>query len=200
MEYLPGRSLAERLKGGPLSSADAIATARRVVSAMAASHRAGIVHGDIKPANILFAEDGSVKVVDFGMARHVQPSAGDAVESRGGTLPPGVSVEPVEDDANSPICGTPAYMAPEQTRGAPPSFAADVFSTGLLLYEIFTGARATATGRPAEAFQRVRELDPRALSHRMPATYRAIWEHMLANEPQQRPSMTEVDAFFNSDK
>jgi alkyl hydroperoxide reductase subunit AhpC len=169
MEHLPGGSLAERLRNGRFEEKEASRVAAQVLDALAASHRAGIVHGDIKPANILFAGDGTAKVADFGMAHSPDLPA----------------------ESSEAIGGTPAYMAPEQIEGAPPSAASDVFSAGLLVFEVSTGERV-ARGDIRAVFDTLRSLDPGGLALRLPERYRDTWCRMVALEPQQRPSVAEV--------
>src|SRR5690606_15834300 len=120
MQYLPSRTLAEVLKENRFLPADEVAlVGAEVGSALAAAHAAGIVHRDVKPANILVAADGSAKITDFGIS-HV---LGDARLTSTGML-----------------TGTPAYLAPEVARGEPSSPASDVFSLGATLYAAVEGS------------------------------------------------------------
>ena len=124
-EYIPGKNLAEHLKiSGALTPAKAIAIMYPILDAMAHAHAAGIIHRDLKPSNILIDEEGIPRVMDFGMAMRVQ---GLAKNSRA-------------------FIGTPAYMAPEVITGQKNSECSDVFSAGLVFYELLTGERAV-TGR-----------------------------------------------------
>jgi len=173
MEHLGGGSLAERLKSGALPEKEATAVATQVASALAASHTVGVVHGDIKPANILFNSEGTAKVVDFGMARS-----------------PRLPIQ-----STDAIGGTPSYMAPEQTLGIAPTTASDVFSAGLLVVELYTGERA-ARGEIGEIFEVIRSFEPGPLAERLPERYREIWTRMMAREPDDRPTMAEVAAVW----
>lgn len=120
MEYFPAPSLAERLATrGPLSPHEAAHVGTQVAAALAEAHRVGIVHRDVKPANVLIADDGTVKIVDFGIAH----AHGDVALTQAGV-----------------IAGTPAYLAPEVARGQPPAPASDVFSLGATLYAAVEGA------------------------------------------------------------
>jgi Tol biopolymer transport system component len=134
MELVEGEDLAQRLARGPLPVADALEVARQVATALEAAHAGGIVHRDLKPANITRRADGAVKVLDFGLAR-----TNAALDK-----PPPRSPAPTEVGA---IVGTPAYMSPEQARGESADAQADIWSFGVLLYEMLTGvcpfARAT---------------------------------------------------------
>ena len=119
MEFVEGESLADRLvRERRLPAAQAVAIAGALCDGLAAAHAAGIIHRDIKPANVLIANDGRVVLADFGIAAaHTSGRDGDTA-------------------------GTPAYMAPEQARGEPPTPAADVYAVGVLVYEMLTGQRA----------------------------------------------------------
>jgi serine/threonine protein kinase len=121
LEFAPGGSLEARLRGGPQPARDVAALLETLARAVHAAHRAGVVHRDLKPGNVLFAEDGTPKIVDFGLAK--QLNADDAQTRTGDIL------------------GTPNYMAPEQARGrsAAAGPAADVYALGAILYELLTG-------------------------------------------------------------
>jgi serine/threonine protein kinase/Tfp pilus assembly protein PilF len=127
MELLEGESLAARLKRGSMSWRDAVETAAAVADGLAAAHKRGIVHRDIKPDNIFLTGDGQVKILDFGVASRVTGSH-SATQTQA-TLP-GLAV------------GTVGYMAPEQLRGEAADAPADLFSLGCVLYEMVTGQKA----------------------------------------------------------
>src|SRR5262249_42688652 len=130
MEYVDGEPLSRRLQEARLPPQQARLLGRQIALGMAAAHAHGVVHGDLKPANILITPAGTAKIVDFGMARReVGTRSGDQTGIWNPTPSGGIS-------------GTPAYMAPEQGRGEPPSQASDVFSLGLILYEMVTRRRA----------------------------------------------------------
>jgi serine/threonine protein kinase len=143
MEYVPGRPLSQIHGEGPLARERAAALGRQVALGMAAAHDGGVVHGDLKPSNILVTPAGVVKVVDFGMARRATPP------------PPGGETAIWNPGADGGISGTPAYMAPEQARGEPATPASDVFSLGVILYELVTGRRARAEGNLLELLHRI---------------------------------------------
>lgn len=121
MERLPGTTLAGELRGGPLELGRIRELAGQLLAALQAAHGAGVVHGDVKPANVLTCPDGTAKVADFGIA-----VAGDEAQSvtRTGLL-----------------VGTPAYLAPERLAGEPASYAADLYSLGAVLFECLAGRR-----------------------------------------------------------
>jgi serine/threonine-protein kinase len=119
MAYYEGETLREKLKRGPLEIADAANVATQVAQGLKAAHATGLVHRDIKPANIIVTQRGVAKIVDFGIAR--------------------IAADELTNNADT--AGTVAYMSPEQTRGAPPHPAMDVWSFGVMLYEMLTGVR-----------------------------------------------------------
>jgi eukaryotic-like serine/threonine-protein kinase len=118
MEYVEGQPLERLLDKGSIPYPRACAWTAEVATALAVAHRKGIIHGDVKPANILVSEDGRVKLTDFGMAR---------LASR--------------DLKDTPLLGTPAYWCPEQILGKPQDARSDIFSLGVVLYEMITGNR-----------------------------------------------------------
>lgn len=125
-ELVEGVTLRQRISDGPISSAEAIEVAVQVAAALAEAHAAGIIHRDIKPENIMIRRDGLIKVLDFGIAKFAVDDAGTGITSLSeinGSLP----------------AGTPKYMSPEQLRGQPVNARSDVWSFGILLYEMLTG-------------------------------------------------------------
>jgi serine/threonine protein kinase len=149
-EYVEGRSLRQRLKEGEMSVEDVLEVSSQVASALAAAHQAGIIHRDIKPENIMLRGDGLIKVLDFGLAKLVEApaplaDAGDATVAEktiGVPLPDGkTEVEPSGGikTASGLLMGTLPYMSPEQLKGEQQDERADLFSLGVVIYEMFTG-------------------------------------------------------------
>jgi serine/threonine protein kinase/tetratricopeptide (TPR) repeat protein len=185
MEYVPGRTLRDRLREGPLPVEQALALVAGVLEALAHAHAAGILHRDIKPANLMLAEDGSAKLLDFGLAKPLLAEASDASASPpadGAMAPPegpdaATSLtETVEYRARtvtrplfggpgtltgaSTITGSPGYMAPEQIRGEPVDVRTDLFAVGAVLYEAIAGRPAFPGATLAECFSATLNRDP----------------------------------------
>ncbi|WP_083254976.1 serine/threonine-protein kinase [Amycolatopsis orientalis] len=171
MEYLPSTSLADKLREGPMEVDDVIRLAIQLCSALAAAHRAGIVHRDIKPGNVLLGEDGTVKITDFGISR----AMGD-----------------VQLTATGEISGTPAFLAPEVARGEDATFASDVFSLGATLYTALEG------GTPYGTAENPIALLYRASSGEIPPPVKSgiltpLLTRLLDVRPDSRPTMTETE-------
>jgi hypothetical protein len=130
-EFIDGQTLRKRLRHGSLPLGEAIDIASQVASALSAAHAAGIVHRDVKPENIMLREDGHAKLVDFGLAKIEQDalagSTDETVAAAGAHTTPGI------------VMGTTAYMSPEQARGLPVDARSDIFSLGVVLYEMAAG-------------------------------------------------------------
>jgi len=181
MEYVAGRPLSGFLMTGPLARQQAAGLCRQVALGMAAAHAQGVVHGDLKPANILVTPDGTVKIVDFGMARR---STSSAQGEKTVLWDPGPA---------GGISGTPAYMAPEQARGEPASPASDVFSLGVMLYELVTGRRARAEGHLLELLHRIEGEDLTRHLAGTPEPFADVLRQALAVAPaQRRITMTQI--------
>src|SRR6266508_1382510 len=151
MEYIEGRSLRELIHAdGPLPPAQAAEIGAEIAEALAFAHRSGVVHCDIKPGNVLITEAGRVKVTDFGIARATQGDTGEALTQTGAVM------------------GTATYFSPEQAQGLPVDGRSDVYSLGVVLYEMVTGAPPFTGESPvAVAYKHVRE-DPEPPAARAP--------------------------------
>lgn len=135
MELVEGPTLADRIARRPIAVDEALSIARQIAHALQAAHERGIIHRDLKPANIKVRQDGTVKLLDFGLARVLDPDGEHAVDSNAPTL-----TSPVATRAGS-ILGTAAYMAPEQAVGRRADKRADVWAFGVVLYEMLTARR-----------------------------------------------------------
>ncbi|MQA13281.1 MAG: protein kinase [Pseudonocardiaceae bacterium] len=171
MEYLPSASLAAVLaERGPLPAREVARIGRDMADALTAAHRAGIVHRDVKPGNVLLAADGTVKITDFGISR----AAGDVTVTRTGVL-----------------AGTPAYFAPEVARGEPPGPASDVFSLGSTLYTAVEGGPPFGLDENTLALLRA-VADGRVQPPRQAGPLSALLMQLLHSDPSQRPSMLQA--------
>src|SRR5438552_1176127 len=131
-EFIEGQTLRERESSTPLKLTESLDIATQIASALAAAHAAGIVHRDIKPENVMLRHDGSGKVLDFGLAKLMSPPSIDSIDSEAATRA-NVKTEP------GIVMGTAIYMSPEQARGLPVDARTDIFSLGIVLYEMVAG-------------------------------------------------------------
>ena len=171
MEYVEGPTLRDLIAAGPLSVKEALGLVAQLLRPLGAAHRAGLVHRDIKPENVLLPSDGSVaKVADFGLAR---------------------AVTEVTQTTTGNVLGTVAYLAPELITSGDSTSRADVFSAGVVLYELLTGEQPFTADSPIQiAFRNVHEDVPlpSALVPDMPADVDELVATMTRREPQERPA------------
>jgi hypothetical protein len=154
MEFVDGPTLADRIGGGALPPAEVLTIARQIADALDAAHEQGIIHRDLKPANIKVRDDGTVKVLDFGLAKALDPAgASNVVAMNSPTLSVRATMQGV-------ILGTAAYMAPEQAKGRPVDKRADIWAFGAVLYEMLTGRPTFAGDSTAEILGAVVLKDP----------------------------------------
>ena len=137
LELVEGETLAERIQRGPIPVEESMNIALQICEALGAAHEKGIVHRDLKPANVKITSDGKVKVLDFGLAKAMDPSASDS----GGAMAPSQSPT-LAPSRTGVILGTAAYMSPEQARGRNVDKRADIWAFGCILYEMLTGRLA----------------------------------------------------------
>jgi serine/threonine-protein kinase len=138
MELVEGPTLADRIAQGPIPIDEALSIAKQMAEALEAAHEQGIIHRDLKPANVKVRSDGTVKVLDFGLAKALEPAA---VTGRDATLSPTIT-SPAMMTGVGVLLGTAAYMAPEQAKGKPADKRSDIWAFGCVLYEMLTGKRA----------------------------------------------------------
>jgi serine/threonine-protein kinase len=155
-ELIEGETLCERLVRGPMQLSDGLEIAIQVSSALVAAHKAGVVHRDIKPENVMLRRDGYVKVLDFGIAKLAE-------QELPVTTPKDEALSLVETNLGS-ILGTARYMSPEQARGAPVDKRTDIWSLGVVLYEMVTGHAPFAGDTPKEVMFAILEKDPPPLT------------------------------------
>jgi hypothetical protein len=164
-ELVQGESLAERLTRGALPPAQARAVAEQLCRALGSAHEQGIVHCDVKPANVMLTPEGLVKVGDFGVARLAEGTSQALTDT---------------------IAGTPRYMSPEQARGRPTTPATDVYSAGVVLYEMLCGNPPFASGSAVELGLSHVQDPPPPLPADVPQELREIVDRALAKEPAVR--------------
>ena len=191
-ELIEGENLRQRLRRGPVQFSEVIDIAIQVASALLAAHEAGVVHRDIKPENIMLRPDGYAKVLDFGIAKLAESAFAEPPSQCFGV--PGVTADGAESttlaDTNlGSILGTASYMSPEQARGAPVDKRTDIWSLGVVLYEMVTG-HAPFTGDTAvEVASAILEKDPpplrRYLAH-APAELQQIVSKTLRTNREER--------------
>ena len=138
MELVEGPTLADRIAHGPIPVDEALAIAKQIAEALEAAHEQGIIHRDLKPANIKLRPDGSVKVLDFGLAKGLEPVSAASVNA---TASPTIT-SPAMMTGVGMLLGTAAFMSPEQARGKAVDKRSDIWAFGCVLYEILTGRRA----------------------------------------------------------
>ncbi|MEO6237197.1 MAG: serine/threonine-protein kinase, partial [Vicinamibacterales bacterium] len=136
MELVEGPTVADRIGQGAIPLVDALPIAKQIAEALEVAHEQGIIHRDLKPANIKIRADGTVKVLDFGLAKAIDPAGGS---SAGAMHSPTVTNRATEVGM---ILGTAAYMSPEQAKGRAVDKRADIFAFGAVLYEMLSGRRA----------------------------------------------------------
>jgi serine/threonine protein kinase/Tfp pilus assembly protein PilF len=180
-ELIEGETLHQRLKRGHLQVSEAVDVAIQVASALAVAHEAGIIHRDIKPENIMLRPDGYVKVLDFGVAKLAQQEAPTA-------MPKDEALLLVETNLGS-VLGTVRYMSPEQTCGAPVDKRTDIWSLGIVFYEMLTGHTPFTGDTPQEVMTSILEMEPPPLTSyvkQTPADLQQIISKTLRKDREER--------------
>ncbi|MEQ1892893.1 MAG: protein kinase [Planctomycetota bacterium] len=176
LELVPGESLEERLRRGPLALEDALDVCRQIAEGLEAAHEAGVIHRDLKPANIRVTPEGKVKVLDFGLAKPMQLAS----ETR--------STDSVLSTEQGRLLGTPTYMAPEQARGKSIDRRIDIWAFGCVLYECLTAKRAFDGETLSDVLSSVlrSEVALEGLPAATPARVRELLRRCLHKDPRQR--------------
>jgi serine/threonine protein kinase len=174
MECLPGKTLADEIRAGPMAIDRIGATAVTVLDALAAAHARGVLHRDLKPANVLMTADGRPKLTDFGIA---------------------TSETVNELTASGLVVGTPAYLAPERVNGMSATVQSDLYAVGVMCYEAATGARPFAGDTPlAVAYAVLHDNPPsmRSLRSEIPERFEAVVMRAMARDPRNRFATAEA--------
>jgi len=185
LELVEGPTLADRIAQGPVPLDEALRIAAQIADALDAAHERGIIHRDLKPANVKLRRDGTVKVLDFGLAK--RPTGADAREARVDLL----SGSGLTGDGA--ILGTVGYMSPEQAAGRATVFASDQFSFGVILFELLTGQRPFARDTSVETLSAIIRDDPPPiglLNAAVPESLQRLVERCLSKQPDHRYSET----------
>jgi serine/threonine protein kinase len=182
MELVEGPTLADRIAKGPIPFDEALPIAKQIAEALEAAHEQGIIHRDLKPANIKVRDDGTVKVLDFGLAKAFGQAASTAGNA---TMSPTLSMHATQAGI---ILGTAAYMSPEQARGKPVDKRTDIWAFGCVLFEMLTARKPfegeTLTGAVAAIVKN--DPDWRALPHGTPSAVQLVIARCLRKDPAQR--------------
>jgi len=180
MELVEGPTLADRIGRGPIPIDEALPIAKQIAEALEAAHEQGIIHRDLKPANIKLRSNGTVKVLDFGLAKTVtaEPSAIGSALSHSPTL-----TTPAQTRAGV-VLGTAAYMSPEQARGKPVDRRTDIWAFGVVLYEMLTGQRLFKGDEVGDVLADIIKDEPNL--DRVPARLQPLIQHCLEKDPRKR--------------
>src|SRR5438874_2230712 len=182
MELVDGEDLSAQIARGPVLLSDALPIARQIADALEAAHEQGIVHRDLKPANIKVRANGTVKVLDFGLAKALGTDGGAATDPMNSpTLAAGATQMGM-------ILGTAAYMAPEQAKGKSVDKRADIWAFGVVLYEMLTGRRLFDAEDISETLAAVltRDIPLSSMPANIPPRLRALLRDCMTRDPKQR--------------
>jgi eukaryotic-like serine/threonine-protein kinase len=177
MEYIAGLPLNKIGRNGPLPLDLLLSIARQIAAGMTAAHGAGIVHGDLKPENVMVADDGLVKILDFGLARRLR---------RGQPIRTDETAELGLAETGDGLFGTPRYLSPEQARGDPATMASDVFALGVILYELATSKTAFQAENLFQVLDQIRSVNPDPMAAETPEPFASLLRQLLIADPRQR--------------
>jgi hypothetical protein len=182
LELVEGPTLADRIERGPIPLDEALSIARQIAEALGAAHEQGIVHRDLKPANIKLRPDGTIKVLDFGLAKALDAGTAAIDPSQSGTI-----MNPAMTGVGV-ILGTAAYMSPEQAKGRAADKRSDIWGFGCVLYEMLSGRRAFEAEDVADTLAAVLRGEPdwRALPDETPVSIRTLIRACLEKDRRQR--------------
>jgi eukaryotic-like serine/threonine-protein kinase len=182
MELVEGETLQFRLKRGPLPLDEALSIARQIAEALEAAHDRGIIHRDLKPGNIMTDADGKVKVLDFGLAKAMEPSSADVNMSHSPTM-----ISAAQTQGNV-LIGTAPYMSPEQARGHAAGERSDIWAFGCVLYEMLTGQQAFTGDTLTDLIAGIVRIDPdwNAFPASVPQGIRSLVKRCLEKDRRRR--------------
>jgi serine/threonine protein kinase/Tol biopolymer transport system component len=189
LEFVEGPTLADRIARGPIRLDEAIPIARQIAEALEAAHEQGIIHCDLKPTNIKVRTDGTVKVLDFGLAKVMEAvSSSFSVSDSAATIFETEHSPSITTMQSGLIMGTVAYMSPEQAKGKPVDRRCDIWSFGVVLFEMLSGQRLYQADTPTEILASVieREPDLRGLPSSTPLSIRTLIARCLIKDPRNR--------------
>ena len=199
MEYVEGRTLRAVLKelaGAPLPLAEALRISRAIAEGLESAHAVGVLHRDLKPENVMLSHSGAVKILDFGLAKLAAPSESAGAARESGSTQRAMTES--SDDAlttKGRVLGTPSYMSPEQVTGRPLDLRSDLFSLGVILYEMLTGARPFRGNTTMEVLIAIDRDEPEPASQRnpaIPASLDRLLARCMAKRPAQRMPVSEI--------
>src|SRR5688572_31869465 len=186
MELVEGPTLADRIAQGPIPVDEALPIAKQVAEALEAAHGRGIIHRDLKPANIKIRSDGTVKVLDFGLAKAMEPMAAAGTDA---TASPTIT-SPAMMTGVGMLLGTAAYMSPEQARGKPVDKCTDIWAFGCVFYEMLTGNRPFEGDEIADTLAAILRAEPNwaLLPPGVPLAVRTLVRACLEKDQRRRVS------------
>jgi eukaryotic-like serine/threonine-protein kinase len=185
MELVEGEDLAQRIARGSIPLDEALPIARQIAEALEAAHDAGVVHRDLKPANVKVRSDGTVKVLDFGLAKALERSEGHQADAKVSALQ---TITSPAMTVGGMILGTAAYMSPEQAKAKPVDKRADIWAFGCVLYEMLTGKRAFKGDDVTDIITSVMRDTPdwQALPVETPSAIRTLLRRCIEKDPRKR--------------
>src|SRR5262245_58345453 len=188
LELVEGPTLADRIAQGPIPLDEAMTMATQIAEALESAHEIGIIHRDLKPSNIKLRPDGTVKVLDFGLAKALEPGAGSREPGTGRDTSNSPTITSPAMTMRGVILGTAAYMSPEQARGRMVDNRADVWAFGAVLFEMLTGKRAFPGADVSDTLATVLKFDPdwKLLPADTPPSIRRLLRRCLAKDPKLR--------------